>query len=112
MLFYALSRKHVTEHRVPFLPVCDYATIGGIALVAASGMSYSGQWNLHGSKHTNRTTASSLGAVSVILSPFSSEAPMNRVMFKSKLHRARVTQADLYYEGSLTIDENLMEAAD
>lgn len=37
---------------------------------------------------------------------------MNRVMFKSKIHRARVTQADLYYEGSLTIDENLMEAAD
>jgi aspartate 1-decarboxylase len=37
---------------------------------------------------------------------------MNRVMFKSKLHRARVTQAELYYEGSLTIDENLMEAAD
>lgn len=37
---------------------------------------------------------------------------MNRVMFKSKLHRARITQADLYYEGSLTIDEDLMEAAD
>ena len=37
---------------------------------------------------------------------------MNRVMFKSKLHRARITQADLYYEGSLTIDEQLMEAAD
>jgi len=33
-------------------------------------------------------------------------------MFKSKLHRARITQADLYYEGSLTIDEELMEAAD
>ena len=28
---------------------------------------------------------------------------MNRVMFKSKLHRARITEADLYYEGSLTI---------
>ena len=37
---------------------------------------------------------------------------MNRVMFKSKLHRARITQADLFYEGSLTIDEDLMEAAD
>lgn len=37
---------------------------------------------------------------------------MNRVMFKSKLHRARITEADLYYEGSLTIDEDLMEAAD
>ena len=33
-------------------------------------------------------------------------------MFKSKLHRARITQADLYYEGSLTIDEELMELAD
>jgi aspartate 1-decarboxylase len=40
------------------------------------------------------------------------EPAMNRVMFKSKLHRARITQADLYYEGSLTIDEELMEAAD
>ncbi len=37
---------------------------------------------------------------------------MNRVMFKSKIHRARITQADLYYEGSLTIDTELMEAAD
>jgi aspartate 1-decarboxylase len=37
---------------------------------------------------------------------------MNRVMFKSKLHRARVTQAELYYEGRLTIDRDLMEAAD
>ena len=33
-------------------------------------------------------------------------------MFKSKLHRARITQADLYYEGSLTIDEELMDLAD
>lgn len=37
---------------------------------------------------------------------------MNRIMFKSKIHRARITQADLYYEGSLTVDEELMEAAD
>ena len=37
---------------------------------------------------------------------------MNRVLFKSKIHRARITQADLYYEGSLTIDEDLMDAAD
>ena len=37
---------------------------------------------------------------------------MNRIMFKSKLHRARITQADLYYEGSLTIDVELMELAD
>ena len=31
--------------------------------------------------------------------------------FKSKIHRVRVTQADLNYVGSITIDENLMEAA-
>jgi len=33
-------------------------------------------------------------------------------MLKSKLHRAVVTDADLSYEGSITIDENLMDAAD
>lgn len=33
-------------------------------------------------------------------------------IMKSKLHRVRVTQADLHYEGSVTIDEELMEAAD
>lgn len=32
-------------------------------------------------------------------------------VFKSKIHRARVTQADLNYIGSITIDEALMEAA-
>ena len=37
---------------------------------------------------------------------------MQRVMFKSKIHRATVTEAELHYEGSLTIDEALMEAAD
>lgn len=37
---------------------------------------------------------------------------MERIMFKSKIHRATVTQAELHYEGSLTIDENLMDAAD
>ncbi len=37
---------------------------------------------------------------------------MRRSLFKSKIHRARVTQADVDYEGSLTIDGNLMEAAD
>lgn len=37
---------------------------------------------------------------------------MTRFMFKSKIHRARITQADLHYEGSLTIDEDLMKAAD
>ena len=37
---------------------------------------------------------------------------MLRFMLKSKLHRLRVTQADVHYEGSLTLDENLLEAAD
>lgn len=37
---------------------------------------------------------------------------MTRFMFKSKIHRATITQADLYYEGSLTVDSELMEAAD
>jgi aspartate 1-decarboxylase len=33
-------------------------------------------------------------------------------MLKAKIHRATVTQADLHYEGSLTIDAQLLEAAD
>ena len=33
-------------------------------------------------------------------------------MMKSKIHRARVTQVDLDYEGSISIDADLMEAAD
>jgi aspartate 1-decarboxylase len=36
---------------------------------------------------------------------------MQRTMLKSKIHRATVTQADLHYEGSMTIDEELMRAA-
>lgn len=35
-----------------------------------------------------------------------------RTVLKSKIHRATVTQADLHYEGSITIDPVLMEAAD
>lgn len=37
---------------------------------------------------------------------------MLRTMLKSKIHRATVTEANLEYEGSITIDETLMEAAD
>jgi aspartate 1-decarboxylase len=37
---------------------------------------------------------------------------MFRTMLKSKIHRATVTQADLHYVGSVTIDADLMEAAD
>ena len=36
---------------------------------------------------------------------------MRRTLFKSKIHRATVTHADLDYEGSVTIDEDLMDAA-
>lgn len=36
---------------------------------------------------------------------------MLREMFKSKIHRAKVTQAELYYEGSITIDKTLLKAA-
>jgi aspartate 1-decarboxylase len=35
-----------------------------------------------------------------------------RTMLKSKIHRARVTDGNISYEGSITIDKNLMQAAD
>ncbi len=38
-------------------------------------------------------------------------APMQIQVMKSKIHRVKVTQADLNYIGSITIDENLMDAA-
>jgi len=37
---------------------------------------------------------------------------MQREMLKSKIHRVTVTEAELYYEGSITVDKNLLEAAD
>jgi aspartate 1-decarboxylase len=37
---------------------------------------------------------------------------MLRTMLKSKIHRATVTMANLHYVGSVTVDEDLMEAAD
>ena len=37
---------------------------------------------------------------------------MIRYMLKSKVHRAVVTDADLNYVGSITLDKDLMEAAD
>jgi aspartate 1-decarboxylase len=36
---------------------------------------------------------------------------MRHRMFNSKIHRATVTQADLHYEGSMTIDRDLLDAA-
>ena len=37
---------------------------------------------------------------------------MRRKMLKSKIHRATVTGSDLHYVGSITVDEDLLEAAD
>ncbi|WP_457642672.1 aspartate 1-decarboxylase [Persephonella sp.] len=37
---------------------------------------------------------------------------MRRTILKSKIHRITITGADLHYEGSLTLDEAIMEAAD
>ena len=37
---------------------------------------------------------------------------MQRVMLKSKIHRATVSDCDLHYVGSITIDPDLLEAAD
>src|SRR3989338_3797256 len=37
---------------------------------------------------------------------------MFRMMCKSKIHRATITEANLHYVGSITIDEELMELAD
>ena len=37
---------------------------------------------------------------------------MQRTMLKSKIHRATVTDCDLHYVGSITIDADLLEAAD
>jgi aspartate 1-decarboxylase len=37
---------------------------------------------------------------------------MLRTLLKSKIHRATATEANLHYEGSITVDSNLLEAAD
>ena len=39
------------------------------------------------------------------------QSPMRLNVFKSKIHRATVTHADVAYEGSVTIDRDLMDAA-
>src|SRR5690606_6278550 len=41
-----------------------------------------------------------------------SERLMRRTMLKSKIHRATITASDLHYVGSITIDPDLLEAAD
>jgi aspartate 1-decarboxylase len=37
---------------------------------------------------------------------------VRRHLMKSKIHRATITSADLHYEGSLTVDQDLLDAAD
>ncbi|GAA4772585.1 aspartate 1-decarboxylase [Microbacterium gilvum] len=37
---------------------------------------------------------------------------MRRTMLKSKIHRATITASDLHYVGSITVDPDLLEAAD
>jgi aspartate 1-decarboxylase len=37
---------------------------------------------------------------------------MNRTMLKSKIHRCRISDSDLHYVGSITVDEDLLDAAD
>lgn len=37
---------------------------------------------------------------------------MTREMFRSKIHRATVTMSELYYEGSITIDKDLLDASE
>jgi aspartate 1-decarboxylase len=50
--------------------------------------------------------------VGILTQSFGGDAIMRRTMCKSKVHRAVLTGADLHYEGSLTLDAALMEAAD
>ena len=38
--------------------------------------------------------------------------PISRTMLKSKIHRATVTDANLHYVGSVTVDKDLLDAAD
>ena len=62
----------------------------------------------HWSNRRHRRTTGRAGRASRI----TLEELMLRTMLKSKIHRARVTQADLHYVGSVTIDADLMDAAD
>jgi aspartate 1-decarboxylase len=43
---------------------------------------------------------------------FNGTPPLRRSLLKSKIHRAQVTHADIDYEGSLTLDTDLLRAAD
>jgi aspartate 1-decarboxylase len=61
----------------------------------------------------NGWESSSRGAGLLLLLPLREKGlTMQRTMLKSKLHRVTVTHAELHYEGSCAIDENLLDAAD
>lgn len=36
---------------------------------------------------------------------------MQRLMLKSMIHRTRITETEMHYRGSITLDENLLKAA-
>ena len=55
--------------------------------------------------------ATSAGLKSIVVS-LGQDVGLMRSFFRSKIHRATVTHANLHYEGSLSIDRSLMEAAD
>jgi aspartate 1-decarboxylase len=50
------------------------------------------------------------GSIKVCLSE--ENEPVRRYMLKSKIHRATLTATELHYEGSIAIDQNLLELAD
>ncbi len=53
-----------------------------------------------------------LGPFGIRVSTSEEDNILDRNMFKSKIHRATVTEANLEYEGSITIDADLMDAAE
>lgn len=65
----------------------------------------------------NRSDAVKLGSFGLITGfylPLRHQSPIRSMtlsMFKAKIHRATVTQAELYYEGSVTVDQGLLDLA-
>ena len=52
------------------------------------------------------------GRAGRVFTPFQEPPDMQRTMLKSKIHRATVTDSDLHYAGSITVDADLLDAAD
>ena len=50
-------------------------------------------------------------SLSCLIKNYSKLSRFLALIFKSKIHRAKITEANLYYEGSITIDEKIMKAA-